>query len=208
MKKTIIISLLLAASVASVFGASKKKKKGEWWNSYGRAVQEGNLLLNIGMGINGNLGQGGDLSSYIPPFEASGEYTTFIGVPIGFGGFIGYTGYKTEESVNAAGTYITTTKERNVFYFGGLANYHFNLVDELDLYAGAKIGLDFKNEDKKVSTTFEGTTTTVSESDEWMGLHFGINAGATYYFNDFFGVNVEAGFPTILRVAASFKFDF
>ncbi|MCR5217996.1 outer membrane beta-barrel protein [Treponema sp.] len=208
MKKKLFISvMLLAVSAVSVFAAGKKKK-GDWWNSYSRAVKENNLLVNAGIGLNGNLGQGGDLDAYIPPFEASVEYTTMIGVPIGFGGFIGYTSYRTEESVTAAASSITTVKERDVFYFGGLANYHFNLVDELDLYAGAKIGLDFKSENKKVTSTVSGVTSKVSEDDDWTSLHFGINAGATYYFSDFFGVNVEAGFPTILRVAASFKFDF
>lgn len=198
--KRIVIGLFIAAVVSSSAFSASGRKRGDWWNSYSRSVREGQLLLNAGAGINGNLGQGSDLDSYIPPFELSAEYTVKVGeLPLGFGGFLGYTSYRTREEV----VNTTVTRERNVFYIGAQANYHFNFLDELDLYGSLKTGLDFKNEEKIVR---ESGVVSYKEPDSWTYFHIGINAGATYYFSDNFGVNVEAGFPTILRIAASFKF--
>ena len=200
--KKIIAGLLIASALASSAFAASKKKNGDWWNSYSGGVKEGQLLVNAGLGLNGNIGQGGDLTSYIPPLEATAEYTLRIaGLPFGIGGFIGYTGYKTKEEVVAT----SVTRERDAFYTGPMVNYHFNFLKELDIYASAKTGICFKDETKTVK---DSGVTTYSDTDSWTTLHFAATAGATYYFNDMFGVNVEVGFPTILRVAGSFRFSF
>lgn len=200
--KKIVAGLLIAVSLASSAFAASKKKNGAWYNSYSGGVKEGQLIIDAGLGLNGNVEQGGDLTSYIPPLELTAEYTVRIaGLPFGIGGFVGYTGYATKEEVLTT----TVTRERDAFYTGPMVNYHFNFLKELDIYASGKTGICFKDESKKVK---ESGVTTFSDDDSWKTLHFAATAGATYYFNDMFGVNVEVGFPTILRVAGSVKLAF
>ena len=71
---------------------------------------------------------------------------------------------------------------------------------DLDVYArtylGAKVNMweeDNNYDDKKSSDT------KTYFYSEW-GL------GATWYFSDFFGVNVELGYPTIVKAGVSLKF--
>ena len=193
-KKLITGAVILAVAATAAFSAPKKRK-GDWYNSYPRQIKEGNLLVNAGIGLDNQLGED-YLDSYIPPLEASVEYVyPLADLPFGFGAFMGYSSYTTKYSILGT-TWETKT---NVFYSGAMVNYHFNLVDEIDLYGSVRTGFDYESVKSK-------TTGLADESTSAFGFHYGMAAGATYYFSDMFGVNAEVGFPTILRVAASFKF--
>ena len=193
-KKIIAVSVILAAAATAAFSAPKKRR-GNWYDSYNRQLREGNILVNAGIGLNGDLGEN-YLDSYVPPLELTVEYLCPIeNLPFGFGAFLGYSSFDTKYTH----TGITEEIDSRVFYTGAMVNYHFNLVDELDLYGSVRTGIDFIKVTSK-------TTGFPDDTNSDIDFHYGMAAGATNYFSDTFGVNAEVGFPTILRVAASFKF--
>ena len=82
----------------------------------------------------------------------------------------------------------------NLFRLGALGNYHFNhLLDidpEWDIYGGAKLGYIFSEHDLS-------------------GLHFGIQAGARYFFQKNLGLNFELGGGNITigaKVGITYRF--
>ena len=192
MKKLVAIAVALFTMVASVSAYEWK----DCWQNYGGGIKENQFIVNVGAGINSNMFKG--YTSVFPPIEASVEYTKKIWVlPFGFGGFFAYDGYLDKWTQNS----VEYAVAENNLYFGGLIKYHAQLpVENLDVYArtylGAKVNmLESVNnlEDKKSEppkTYFYS---------EW-GL------GATWYFSDFFGVNVELGYPTIVKAGVSLKF--
>ena len=192
MKKLVVIAVALFTMVASVSAYEWK----DCWQNYGGGIKENQFIVNVGAGINSNMFKG--YTSVFPPIEASVEYTKKIWVlPFGFGGFFAYDGYLDKWTQNS----VEYAVAENNLYFGGLIKYHAQLpVENLDVYArtylGAKVNmLESVNnlEDKKSEppkTYFYS---------EW-GL------GATWYFSDFFGVNVELGYPTIIKAGVSLKF--
>ena len=192
MKKLVAIAVALFTMVASVSAYEWK----DCWQNYGGGIKENQFIVNVGAGINSNMFKG--YTSVFPPIEVSVEYTKKIWVlPFGFGGFFAYDGYLDKWTQNS----VEYAVAENNLYFGGLIKYHAQLpVENLDVYArtylGAKVNmLESVNnlEDKKSEppkTYFYS---------EW-GL------GATWYFSDFFGVNVELGYPTIIKAGVSLKF--
>jgi hypothetical protein len=192
MKKLVAIAVALFTMVASVSAYEWK----DCWQNYGGGIKENQFIVNVGAGINSNMFKG--YTSVFPPIEVSVEYTKKIWVlPFGFGGFFAYDGYLDKWTQN----YVEYAVAENNLYFGGLIKYHAQLpVENLDVYArtylGAKVNMwesvnnveDKKSEPPK--TYFYS---------EW-GL------GATWYFSDFFGVNVELGYPTIVKAGVSLKF--
>ena len=192
MKKLVVIAVALFTMVASVSAYEWK----DCWQNYGGGIKENQFIVNVGAGINSNMFKG--YTSVFPPIEVSVEYTKKIWVlPFGFGGFFAYDGYLDKWTQNS----VEYAVAENNLYFGGLIKYHAQLpVENLDVYArtylGAKVNmLESVNnlEDKKSEppkTYFYS---------EW-GL------GATWYFSDFFGVNVELGYPTIIKAGVSLKF--
>ena len=192
MKKLVAIAVALFTMVASVSAY-------EWnvcWQNYGGGIKENQFIVNVGAGINSNMFNG--YTSVFPPIEASVEYTKKIWVlPFGFGGFFAYDGYANKEKRDG---WDYAVAENNL-YFGGLIKYHAQLpVDNLDVYArtylGAKVNM-WESANNLYNTKSESTKTYFYS--EW-GL------GATWYFSDFFGVNVELGYPTIVKAGVSLKF--
>lgn len=192
MKKLVAIAVALFTMVASVSAYEWK----DCWQNYGGGIKENQFIVNVGAGINSAMFDGHDF--FCPPIEASVEYTKKIWVlPFGFGGFFAYDGYLDKWTQN----YVEYAVAENNLYFGGLIKYHAQLpVENLDVYArtylGAKVNMwevDNNYDDKKSSDT------KTYFYSEW-GL------GATWYFSDFFGVNVELGYPTIVKAGVSLKF--
>lgn len=192
MKKLMAIAIAMFTLVASVSAYEWKDS----WQNYGGGIKEHQFIVNAGAGINSALFDGHDL--VFPPIELSVEFTQKIWVlPFGFGGFFAYDASFDEKTVNG-GKYEEAI---NNLYFGGLIKYHAQLpIENLDVYArtylGAKVHMweeDYKYSDKKSSDTVTSFYT------EW-------GIGATWYFSDLFGVNVELGYPTIVKAGVSFKF--
>lgn len=192
MKKLMAIAIAMFTLVASVSAYEWKDS----WQNYGGGIKEHQFIVNAGAGINSALFDGHDL--VCPPLELSVEFTQKIWVlPFGFGGFFAYDGSFDKKTVNG-GDYEEAI---NNLYFGGLIKYHAQLpIENLDVYArtylGAKVHMweeDYEYSDKKSSDTVTSFYT------EW-------GIGATWYFSDLFGVNVELGYPTIVKAGVSFKF--
>ena len=192
MKKLVAIAVALFTMVASVSAYEWK----DCWQNYGGGIKENQFIVNVGAGINSNMFKG--YTSVFPPIEVSVEYTKKIWVlPFGFGGFFAYDGYVDKWKSDG---WDFAVAENNL-YFGGLIKYHAQLpVDNLDVYArtylGAKVNM-WESDNNLYNTKSESTNTYFYS--EW-GL------GATWYFSDFFGVNVELGYPTIIKAGVSLKF--
>lgn len=192
MKKLMAIAIAMFTLVASVSAYEWKDS----WQNYGGGIKEHQFIVNAGAGINSALFDGHDL--VFPPVELSVEFTQKIWVlPFGFGGFFAYDGSFDKKTVNGG----DHEEAINNLYFGGLIKYHAQLpIENLDVYArtylGAKVRMweeYYEYSDKKSSDTVTSFYT------EW-------GIGATWYFSDFFGVNVELGYPTIVKAGVSFKF--
>lgn len=192
MKKLMAIAIAMFTLVASVSAYEWKDS----WQNYGGGIKEHQFIVNAGAGINSALFDGHDI--VFPPIELSVEFTQKIWVlPFGFGGFFAYDGYSDKWEQYG----VEYAVAENNLYFGGLIKYHAQLpVENLDVYArtylGAKVNMweSVNSVDDKKS----------SDTKTYFYSEWGI--GATWYFSDFFGVNVELGYPTIVKAGVSFKF--
>lgn len=192
MKKLMAIAIAMFTLVASVSAYEWKDS----WQNYGGGIKEHQFIVNAGAGINSALFDGHDI--VFPPIELSVEFTQKIWVlPFGFGGFFAYDGYSDKWEQYG----VEYAVAENNLYFGGLIKYHAQLpVENLDVYArtylGAKVNMweSVNNVDDKKS----------SDTKTYFYSEWGI--GATWYFSDLFGVNVELGYPTIVKAGVSFKF--
>ena len=132
------------AVMACVFGLSAfcvAQEKIDWKN-YGAGIEEGDII------VRGDIGAGAhfkklpyDGSMKIPYLEASVEYIKKLNdLPLGFGGFIGYSQDKMSESASYGVPDVPDYEwkgEMNYINLGALANYHIQLpVEKLDVYAG------------------------------------------------------------------------
>lgn len=192
MKKLMAIAIAMFTLVASVSAYEWKDS----WQNYGAGIKEHQFIVNAGAGINSALFDGHDI--VFPPIELSVEFTQKIWVlPFGFGGFFAYDGYSDKWEQYG----VEYAVAENNLYFGGLIKYHAQLpVENLDVYArtylGAKVNMweSVNSVDDKKS----------SDTKTYFYSEWGI--GATWYFSDLFGVNVELGYPTIVKAGVSFKF--
>lgn len=152
---------------------------------------EGDVVLNAGIGFGTSLYSGGYYSSTIPPLSASLEFGVkddFItdDLTLGIGGYVGHTASKYEASWGNQ-TYGWKYSYTVVGVRGVL---HYPLVDNLDTYAGLMLGYNIVNS---------------KEIGNWAGLYgVGYNAttggfttsgfvGGRYYFTDNIGGMLELG---------------
>ena len=152
---------------------------------YPSCMNENNWIINFGTGyyIPYNP-ERGEINQYIPSIRLSVDKNNSMGekkLPFFLGGIIGYSGYGYNN------VYLMHTIKA-----GLRLGYHFNWgVDNLDTYivgtAGWKINLhsDHIND-----------TTSLCEFDLLNDLLAGVNLGARWFVNDFFGFWFEAGIST------------
>lgn len=149
--------------------------------SFAQSYNQGDKLLNVGVGVGGGFGTPIGLS-----FEygftdkiSGGAYAAYASktVPTGFGDF-NYT-------------YILTAAR---------ASYHFDLgVDNLDTYVGAILGYNI------ASAKWKGAGAMPANSAG--GVIYGGHAGARYFFSEKIGAFAEAGYGVgSLNVGLAFKF--
>ncbi len=159
------------------------------WCTYGAGIKEKDLIVDIGTGINWKvLNLDADRKNwFVPAIEVSVEVPVKIWkLPLSFGGSVSYQawGYKAGD----------TEYGQHDFTTAGMVNYHFHLPPEnLDVYAGLRIGFGYEITD----TNGNKGNAPYFYSDEV--------AGATWYFNDDIGLNVEFGYPIAFRVGVSLK---
>ena len=197
------------------------------WKNYGAGIEEGDFIVRGDIGFSRHWKSlPYDGSMKVPYLEASVEYTKKLGgLPLGFGGFIGYSQDKMKESASVAGWVdapdIEWKGEMNYINLGALANYHIQVpVEKLDVYAGLRLGLEFWNwkvdYKQPVLVTIYGNDgslgpqwyETKKESIKKNGTNFyaGINLGASYNLTEKLGANIEVGYPQLIKIGGTAKF--
>lgn len=184
-KKKLIVCALCAALIGTAVSA-EEFNWAECWKNYGGEIEEGDFIVNAGVGLSAWNFNYSSSSWIIPYLEASVEYTKKIWVlPFGFGGYFGFCGQGNSDS----------DWSYNYINFGGLVNYHIQLpVEKLDVYTGIRMGADIV------------THKVAGSSDVGGFFDFNYRLGASYYFTDLIGVNAEIGWPVYLKASVSFKF--
>lgn len=206
MKKKLKYFIAFLFVLSSVFVYSEEFDWSKCWQNYGGSVKENDFIINAGIGLseavfdNNNY----DILYRMPYFEASVEYTKKIWVlPLGFGGFFGYSSYEGNEEYVYNLSYIKKTMRRSYFDVGALINYHVQLpVKNLDVYTGIRTGAKIRYD----SISYEGTSYIPSNQNVTNLLFlFDYRLGATYYFTNLIGANLETGYPVYLKASVSFK---
>jgi len=188
MKRNLFLTLAILAIVSLTASAQQPT----FWNK--------DNIVNIGVGLGGNLYSGGYYSgaNKIPFISASFEHCLMDNLfndksSLGVGGILGFTQAKWD------GGHGWGYKSTNVV-IGARGALHYALVDKLDTYAGLALGYNI------VSWKWTGTGSNERGSGS-SGLTYGFYAGARYYFTDAIGAFAEVGYGyTILTLGLSFKF--
>lgn len=158
-----VILLSFIFAVAMMFNSSDVNAQ---------SFEKGDINVGGGIGIGSTLGGGLPIGVHVE-FGVTdnisvGAYAAFASYNAGFSGFDWKYTY-------------TIIGARGAYHFGEL----LNAPDNLDVYGG--VGL--YNYSVKVKSDLGGAFTGTSGS----GLHFGVHAGARYYFTDNIGAYAELG---------------
>ena len=190
-KKWAVAGIFFIFASAFSFAASWS----ECWKNYGGGIQEHNVIWNIGVGLLSNSVYYTNHGYAIPHIETTVEFAQKLGVlPFGFGGFFGFNGWGNRDEKKKA------TVDYQNFYLGGLVNYHLGFPPEkLDFYVGLRLGV-------QVHTMQRHYTSTVNYAGPHTYPYYSGHIGSSWYFTKQFGLNAELGYPTILKLSASFKF--
>ena len=186
-----IKSLLIAVLFASGFFLANAQ-----------VVENGNKILNLGVGLGNALYSGGGYTGSVPPISGSLEVVIkddlFDGKgALGVGGYLGYAAYKWAYSglVYGAMEKSASMVESSGIDYGwkysniiiGPRGYlHYNLVENLDTYIGAMLGYNI------VSSKWYGTGTSIGTASSG-GVIFSGFIGARYFFSEKLGGFVELG---------------
>lgn len=193
MKK--LLKGILAAALM-IFTSSAFAKDFDWsqcWCNYGANLEKSDIVLNIDGGIDSyfftNIAYGAGYWA-TPYAEATLDVMLPIWkLPLSFGGYFGFSanGYNNSDA----------NIHYNIFKinFGAEAKYHVMMpVENLDLYAGTKLGAALALGDTAIATA------------PIVPFDYNFIVGASYYFTKNIGVNAEFGYPVWLKVGASIKF--
>jgi len=146
--------------------------------------REGDMVLNVGLGLGSVLSLGRYYSTRIPPISASfemGFMDDFLteDMTLGIGGYLGITSSKWE-FMNAGWTY-------NYLIIGGRSAVHYPLVENLDTYGGVMLGVRLRS-GSGFGPGLEGESTT-RLSLAWSGY-----VGGRYYFSESLAAMAELGY--------------
>jgi len=155
-------------------------------SSFGQAYEQGDKLLNIGVGLGSQFMASGAKGT--PPVGLSLEFG--VSDKISVGAYGGYDGAKVETGMG--------DWKYNYIIVGGRGSYHFDFgVENLDPYAGVMLGYNIAsvNTDTNLPTASAG------------GFIWGAHAGARYFFSPKFGAFAEVGYGIAwLNVGVALKF--
>lgn len=186
MKK--IITTILAGLV--LFTGTAFAKDFDWsetWCNYGANIEEGDKILTLDAGMPWeaiNYWNKGWVA--FPSITADFEVAVPVWkLPFTFGGYVA--------------TRYSKVPEGDAYYShfylgsGASATYHVMMpIEGLDLYAGNTLG-------------FKVDFSQVYPNNAFISFDWGFNIGASYYFNDNLGLNLEIGYP-YTRFGVAFKF--
>jgi len=173
MKKGVII---LALAFLTTWGAfAQNEAQTTWYNSYNPVVADNKLFVNAGIGTSIFTGV---------PISASVDFKLPVAVPITLGPLAYFSSWDTGG-----------LKYRNIG-FGVRGMYHFNIVYQIDTYAGLTLGYVLHS----LEVDFGSYLGKEKSNDNY--VLFGANIGARYYFTNFIGAYVEFGLNSSLQFAS------
>jgi len=162
---------------------------------------KGDNNVNLGIGLGSTLG-GTGYTSTLPPISISYERGIVDNLfddksSLGIGAYLGYAGNKSE--LISGGTAFGW--KYNYTIFGLRGALHYQLVDNLDTYAGLMLGYN------SVSASYYGTNDITGHAASNSGLSWSLFLGGRYYFTDNIGAFAELGYGiAYLQLGVSFKF--
>ncbi len=179
---------LLAVLFVVMFSAS----------SFAQEFEEGDKVLNLGIGFGSTFYSGSLYTSSLPPLSASFEYGLKDGVlddgSIGIGGYVGFSRYKYE--------YLDWGYNYTNFIVGARGTFHYPFLDNLDTYAGVMLGFRVVSA-KEFGNQVFGWSYNASSG----GLVGSFYAGGRYYFNDNLGAMLELGYGiSYINLGIALKF--
>jgi hypothetical protein len=160
---------------------------------------EGDKVVNLGLGIGTTLYTGRYYTSRVPPVSVSfemGFMDDFLveDLTLGLGGYLGYASSKYEYGFGTWGwdyTYIIV---------GGRGAAHYPIIEDLDTYVGLMMGINITT-----SRSFgEGSS---GFSADGSGIAYSLYGGARYYFAENLAVFGELGYGiSYLTVGLALRF--
>jgi len=188
MRKLILTLAALALFSAGAFAAKPN------WTGYPAAFGEGDLVIQGNVGI--GYAMPGDI--IVPPVGIAVDYALPVeGIPLSFGGYLGFADSKASYSWS---TY-KWAYEYTYGIIGARAAYHPDFgIDKLDAYAGAMLGFALAT----VRTTGDDTFGTgASTAGGFVG---GGTVGARYFLTPNIAPFAEVGYSIgLLTVGVAFK---
>ena len=167
-------------------------------------LEEGQSMINLGLGLNSYYISGSGFSTTLPPLE--GSYEMMISDDFSVGGFIGAYGAKYKLSGVSSGISYNSETKYTYTNVGALANYHFINSDTFNMYGGAKLGYVSSKVSSGASASSSGITATSSADVKGSGFLFGLAIGARYHLSDGMALNAELGYGiALLKVGVTFK---
>lgn len=183
----------LVAAVVVAFSASAQ-------------IEKGDIVVTAGVGLGNTVYGSSYYDSALLPINIEGEYGVaedvwgVAGLSLGVGPAISYTQAKT-----------TYTWYDDVYGYkyssilvGAKGYFHYSLLDveNLDTYAAVTLGWNIATA-KRWGDWGSINTPATSAS----GLYYAFAVGARYWFTDFIGANLEAGYGlSFLKAGVTFKF--
>ena len=151
-----------------------------------QVVQQGDKVLNLGIGLGNALYRGGGYTSSIPPISGSLEVVIKDGLfdgngAIGVGGYLGYAASKWKYSSFDYGWKYSS------IIIGPRGYLHYNFLEDLDTYAGVMLGYNIVTSSQFGSYSYGGYSASSS------GVIFSGFVGARYYFSDNLAGMLELG---------------
>ncbi|SRR5690606_152005 len=166
-------------------------------NAQNTTFNEGDKVLNLGIGFGSTLYSGSYYTNRVPPVSASFE----VGIKdelfdenssLGVGGYLGYTGAKWD--------YMNYGWSYSSVIVGARGSLHYQFVDKLDTYTGLMLGYNV------VSSKSHGSAGS-GASAVGSGLVYSWILGGRYYFTDNLAALLELGYGVAyLNLGIALKF--
>ncbi len=189
--------IAMAAAIVFALGANAQIGKGE-------------VVLGASVGVGNTVYSGDNYTSKLIPLNLDVE----VGVAenlfdveslsLGVGALASYTQAKVDWSLGD----VKAGWRNSATILGAKGALHYNLgVEKLDTYVSLSLGYTIAS-GKAYGKAGDNKGSSDSYANEnASGFYYGISLGARYWFTDFLGVNLEAGYGlSFLKAGLSFRF--
>jgi len=170
-----------------------------WFNSFAPGFENNKFFINTGIG----LGPTGNYNMGIPPISASIDFKVTDVLPITVGAIVVFNTWNWKSGNPPLDVSVTY---RNIG-IGARAMYHFNFLENLDIYAGITLGYVIQSASITYGTGYPPGYSASGINSKSFFL-WGSNIGARYFFTDLIGVYAEVGYSGLqyLNAGLSLKF--